>query len=59
MGKKTKRLYGRMQHGLEKKRKHAESLMAKRSMLEASGDSGSKKREVEQGSVSTKKNRRK
>ena len=34
MSKKTKRLYGRMQHGIEKKRKLVESLEEKRDASE-------------------------
>lgn len=34
MNKKTKRLYGRMQHGLQKKKDEVEALKAKRKNLD-------------------------
>jgi len=34
MGKKTKRLYGRMQHGIQKKKEFVESLERKRKVAE-------------------------
>lgn len=36
MSKKTKRLYGRMQHGLEKKKESTKRLEEKRQILEKS-----------------------
>jgi pescadillo len=36
MNKKTKRLYGRMQHGLQKKKDHIERLETKRKELDPS-----------------------
>lgn len=38
MSKKAKRLYGRMQYGLTKRRDEVEKLKAKRRMLEAKYD---------------------
>lgn len=39
MSKKAKRLYGRMQHGLSKRREEVERLKKKRRTLEAKYDS--------------------
>ena len=40
MNKKAKRLYARMQHGIQRKRDHAESLEKKRAAIDAVEDSG-------------------
>ena len=37
MGKKTKRLYGRMQHGLQAKSDHTQRLADKQKALESKG----------------------
>ena len=42
MSKKTKRLYGRMQHGIEQKKEAVGRLETKRKAIEAAADGGGK-----------------
>ena len=42
MSKKTKRLYGRMQHGIEQKKEAVGRLETKRKAIEAASDAGGK-----------------
>ena len=46
MGKKTKRLYGRMQHGIQKKKEFVEILEKKRKDVETQNEIKSKKAAV-------------
>lgn len=51
MGKKAKRLYGRMQHGIEKKKAAVDALEEKRRAIESAKSSTSNKKAGERNRI--------
>jgi pescadillo protein len=56
MSKKSKRLYGRMQHGIQKKQDAIEQLEAKRKIFENESSKDSTEKSISSRSKKQKKN---
>lgn len=57
MGKKTKRLYDRMQHGIQAKQESVQRLVTKRDEAEAKEKSSGKRKRIEEAEKSGKRNK--